>query len=222
MAVNLDKLFTKGKHNILAIDPSGSHLAYVIATLDMDIGELFIVAAGMLWTPASFDKGERLRYMQSCIDSLINNPPYAQYIIDAVVTEQYFVSPSMMTGAASVIPTVNSFLQMSASESGIIYQEFGATTWRSILGIKATKDAAGKRDYKAPAKAYVELHKAMPEKIRSNVDGRPRNTPHDLTDALCIAMAVAKYHGCDKVDFSNIWDFPLTLLNRFAQIAKGV
>jgi len=75
MAVNLEKVFTSGKKKILAIDPSGSHLAYVIAELDLSTREIFIICAGMLWAPASYDKPERLRYMQSCIDSLITNPP---------------------------------------------------------------------------------------------------------------------------------------------------
>ena len=221
MAINLEKLFTSGKHTILAIDPSGSHLAYVIASLDLEAKEIFIIAAGMLWTPASYDKGERLRYMQSCIDSLITNPPYSQYILEAVISEAYFSNPRLLTSAGSIIPTVNNFLQMATSEAGVKYQELGPSTWRSILQMKSVKDHAGKRDWKTPAIDYVERYKTMPEKLRSNVDGRMRNTPHDLTDALCIALAVAKYHGCDKVDFSNIWDYPLALLTRFAQIAKG-
>jgi Holliday junction resolvasome RuvABC endonuclease subunit len=221
MSVNLPKIFTKGSHRILAVDPSGSHLAYVIATLDIEAGTVEILKAGMLWAPASFDKPERLRYMQSCIDSIINTPPFAEYIVDATFSEQFFSNPKMITGGSSIIPTVNNFLQMASSEAGIPFQEMGPSTWRSIIGIKAAKDAAGKRDWKTPAKDYVERYTVLPEKIRSNVDGRLRATPNDLTDALCIALAVAKYHGCDKVEFRHLWDYPLGHLNRFAQIAKG-
>jgi len=220
MAVNLPILFSKGEHNILAIDPSGSHLAYVIASMNVDTGTMQILKAGMLWAPASFDKPERLRYMQSCIDSLILNPPYSNYIINAVVTEQFFVNPKLITGGGSIVPTVNNFLQMASSEFRIPYQEFGATTWRSILSIKGIK-VDGKTDFKEPAKRFVERYTKLPTQIRSNVDGRMRNMPNDLTDALCIAMAVAKHHGCDKIEFWHLWDYPVVYLQRFAQIAKG-
>lgn len=221
MAINLDKLYTKGKHKLLAIDPSGSHLAYAIVELDLDNKEVHIINAGMIWTPAAFERGERLRYMQSCIDSLLNNPPYYEYVVDAVYSEQFFQNPKMLTGGASIIPTINNFLEMACSETGIKYQELGPTTWRSILGIKATKDAKGKKDFKEPAKAYVERFIRLPEKITSNVDGRPRNLPHDLTDAICVALAAGLHHGCNKVSFANTWEHPWKLLNRFQQLAKG-
>lgn len=220
MSVNLAKLFTKGRHRILAIDPSGSHLAYVIAVVDIDNKICEVLKAGMVWTPASYTKDERLRYMQSCIDSIINNPPFHEYIIQAVFTEAYFANPRMMTSSASIIPTVNNFLQMAAGEAKIPYLEAGPTSWRSILGIKGVK-VNGKTDYKDPAKKYVERYAVLPAQIRSNVDGRLRNTPNDLTDALCIALAFAKHHGCVTVEFRHLWDFPLGHLNRFAQIAKG-
>lgn len=220
MSINLPKLFESGKHNILAVDPSGSHLSYVLAEMDLDKESIQIVKAGMLWTPASYDKGQRLRYMQAAIDVLICTPPYAQYIVDAVVSETFFTNPKLITGAASIIPTINNLMLMAASQEDIKYQELGPTTWRSILGIKGIK-VDGRFDYKEPAKRYVEQYEKMPETIRSNVDGRMRKTPHDLTDALCIGLAVGKYHGCNNVSFLHTWDFPYGHLNRFAQIAKG-
>lgn len=221
MAINLPKLFDKGKHNILCIDPSGSHMAYVVAELDLDNGIFTILNAGMIWTKASYERAARLSYMQAAIATMISHPPHTEHVIDAVVTESFFSNPKQLTGGTAIVPTINAFIEMAADDAGAKFQEVGATTWRSILGIKATKDDKGKRDYKEPAKRVVELYTKLPEQIPSNIDMRPRNLPHDLTDALCIALAIAKYHNIAKVAFDTAWHYPHGYLLRFMQLTKG-
>ena len=220
MAINLPKLFDNGKHNILCIDPSGSHMAYAICELDLVDGNFTILNAGMIWTKASYSRPERLSYMQAALNVMINNPPYKEHAVDAVVTESFFSNPKQLTGGTAIVPTINAFIEMAADDAGIKFQEIGATTWRSIIGVKADK-SSGKRDYKEPAKRYVELFTKLPETVPSNLDMRPRKLPHDLTDVLAIALSIAKYHNCARISFDQAWAMPHGYLLRFMQITKG-
>lgn len=72
------------------------------------------------------------------------------------------------------------------------------------MGVKPVRDSKGKRDYKKPTRDAVEAYMDVPETLVSNVTGKTRATPHDMTDALAIAIAVGVENGIDKVTSGNV------------------
>jgi len=182
----------------LAIDPSSAHLAYALAEIDNK--ELYIHHAGMLWTKPNWSKGKKLIYMHYAFEYLINGivPVPAQ-----VFTEAYFMNPKLRMGVA-VVPTINHLLEMRCTHPTLVpMQEVPPPSWRRVLGIKPSY-ANGKRDYKQPTREAVEAYMKVPETILSNITGKARATPHDMTDALAIAIAVGEENGIDKVTSGNV------------------
>lgn len=202
----------KGHKTFLVIDPSASHLAYVIIDVDFDKKDAGILSAGMMWTKTSYSKGQRFSYIRKGIQTLLNVLP----LVDIVYTEAFFANPKQMQGSA-VIPVVNGLIELSCvevSREPIQYEEIPPTSWRSILGIKPVINRVfeggkfkNKRDYKTPTLQLVELTLGkLPEQVMSNVTSKLRDTPHDLSDALAIGLAILKEHGIEKVEFfGNTW-----------------
>lgn len=221
MAVNLPKILNSGDNIVVCIDPSGSHMAYSVCSLDFDSGIFTVNAAGMIWTKGSYDRPDRLQYMQGCLTRLIQYPPIYEYAPNLVVTEAYFSNPKMLTGGTAIIPTINCFIEMLAKETNSYYQEIGASTWRSILNIKPDKTPSGVKDFKTPVKRFIQAYTNVPETIPSNIDLKLRKTPTDLYDVLGMSLAVAKYYNMAKVDFANTWNYPYSYLLAFSQIVKG-
>jgi Holliday junction resolvasome RuvABC endonuclease subunit len=219
MAVNLPQLFTSGVHKVLVLDPSSSHLAYTIITLDFTKQLLAIEACGMVWTRDQFTKGQRYSYMQQAIRLLTQG--LQDQIPEAIVTEAFFANPKQMMGSA-VVPTINAFAEMAASEFKIPYQDMGATSWRGILGIKAVKDAKGKRDYKVPTANLVAQQVKLPSEIPSNITRKMRDMPNDVTDVLAIALAVGRHHDLNKVIQSNTAFYPFNWLEKLEKLSKEI
>jgi Holliday junction resolvasome RuvABC endonuclease subunit len=213
MSLNIPSFFEKGKNTILFIDPSASHLAYCMADLDLDAKKMDIIATGMLWTKGTWQRGKRYKYMQNCINLLFTG--YVNILPKAVVTEGFFINPKQMFGA-SVIPTVNAFIEMAADTNKAKYLEIGPPSWRSILGIKAQKTAENKRDYKTPTANLVKHRLGeIPSKMPSNLDKKERKTPNDVTDVLAIALAYAQSQGVNKVRTCGNYTMPTELLRLF-------
>lgn len=219
MSVKLVPLFTAGKHDVLFIDPSASHLAYVFGHLDLEKKVMNLKYIGMVWTENSFKRGRRFRYMHGAIEMLATRLPADS----AIVTEQYFSNPRMLTGGTAVIPTVNAFLEMAADRWSLAFQEIGAASWRSILGIKMVK-ANGKRDYKQPTADGVRrlLGKDLPLNIPSNINGKMRKLPNDVTDVLAIALAFAKHHGVVDITMDADAFHPTEILMELSGWAKSL
>lgn len=219
MVIHLQKLFDKGRHTVLFIDPSASHLSYTMADLDLDKKTFDIFYSSQIWTKPKWSRGQRFRYMQTCINFLVEGK--AGSLPKACVTESFFSNPKQMFGS-SVVPTINSFLEMAASKNGVVYQEFGASTWRSILQIKAVM-TNGKRDYKTPTLDYVEkILGKMPETVVSNITGKDRDFPNDVSDCLAIALAFAKFNGVEKAQLFGATFYPKSYLEQFTELSKEI
>lgn len=200
--------------NILCIDPSASHLAYVISEIQGD--ELYIKAVGMLWTKASWNRGQRFLYMDNALDYLIEGTR-TEYITDSVMTEAYFVNFKHKSGVA-VIPIINGFIEKNCSKYNVKYNELSASSWRGILGIKK-KDG----DFKAPTRHKVEEYiGTLPPEITSPITMKKRAIPHDLTDALGIAIAHAKQQGINKVVLANSVFYPFTIIEKLNNLAEEI
>lgn len=210
--------YTDGKHGFLFIDPSSSHLAFCLATLDLNKKEMYIVAVGMLWTKDSWTKAKRYRYMLNAATILVDGTK--EVLPHVLVTESFFMNPKLPMGSA-VVPTINALLNMAAEEKEVIYQELGPSAWRGILGIKYAT-IAGKRDYKVPTANLVKKSITVPETIPSNINRKERQLPHDITDVLAIALAVAKHHNITKIVTANTAFYPVDLLDKFAKLAEKV
>jgi Holliday junction resolvasome RuvABC endonuclease subunit len=219
MVNNFPLIFDSGSKGFLFIDPSASHLAWALATIDLGKKEIYFSAIGMAWTSDKWSKGKRFKYMQKVIEILMQGD--GEVIPNAVVTEAFFVNPRMMVGSA-VIPTVNAFIQMSADTHDVRYLEIGPSSWRGILGVKAVKDAKGKKDYKAPAAQEVSKFLKVPEEIQSNINSKMRQTPHDVTDVLALALAVAKHHGVLTVSSGNTAFSPFITIEKLKKESEKI
>jgi len=186
------------KQRLLVIDPSASHLAYVICEIEPG-QSMTILRSGMLWTHDKWSLGKRLNYMKYNFTLLMK-----EFNVEKVYTEQYFMNPKMLSGGTAVIPTINAVLQMCIDELGkpIEFEEIPPPSWRSILGIKPSMTKVGaktKRDYKEPTKAIVRLSIQPPEQITSNITMKLRDTPYDIYDALAMVLALTKKANCNNL-----------------------
>lgn len=193
------KLCIANKH-ILVIDPSASHLAYSLCEV---VDNKFIFnSIGMLWTLDKWKNGQKLFYMYYAFRLLLKKA----LNLDSVYSESYFVNFKQRMGV-SMIPTVNNLLQMVIFEvkKDIEYAEISASTWRKVLNITPFKFDDGSKDYKVPTKLRVceILSTDLPEMLISNVTGKERALPHDVTDCMAIALSIGKELKCGEFILSK-------------------
>lgn len=172
----------------LFCDPSINHLAYVITDIDDSEKKATIVAYGMVWTKPSWTRGQKYSYLQKVVASMINGTFY--FLPKKVTTESFFANPKMRTGTFTT-PVVNGLIEMTCSAYSVEFDEVSPPDWRKVLSIKPTK-VGGKRDYKEPTKdaVFKYIKKiSFPTTIKSNITLIEREMPHDITDALAIALA---------------------------------
>lgn len=219
MTPNFPVLGTSGKFPILVTDPSASHLAWCLCILDISKGECYIAHAGQLWTKDKWSRGQRYDYMFRCLEALSQGDK--EVTPSVAVTEAFFMNPKLLFSAA-VIPTVNAFIEIACSRIKAKYLEFSPTSWRGIVGIKGVKDAKGKKDYKVPTADYVKKFMKLPDTVPSNINRKERQMPHDVTDVLAMALAIAKFHSCDKIIQSNTCFMPVKWLEKFAKLSEEV
>jgi len=204
----------------LCIDPSASHLAYVMVDLDKESKIAYLDTIGMLWTKDSWTKGGRFLYMNRCLDALVDGVSGA--VPEEAITEQFFMNPKLRSGVG-VIPVINGLIEKTCAEVGMSYYEVPPPSWRSVLGVKHINKPEGGRDYKTPTKVIVERHIGLlPDEIKSNVTMKPRTTPHDIYDALGIALAICIKNGYCDFKLSNTAYHNFNLIEKFNQIAKEI
>lgn len=185
---------------ILAIDPSGEHLAYTFISVDLNANKAVITDSGMIWTKGTFTRGQRFEYMLKSLEWLMTKSSYTP---TKIITEQFFINPRLRMGVA-VIPIINGFIEMLCSKHSIEYNELPPPSWRKELNIKPVYDAKGKRDYKTPTKQVVEnTIKSLPATVLSNVTLKERATPHDLTDSLAIGIAFCYKNNIKSISLNN-------------------
>lgn len=179
---------------LLVIDPSASHSGFCI--IDLNGNTASIAYAGMIWTKDSWSKGKRLQYTYNAFNELL------KLNITDIVTESFFVNPKQLSGSL-VLPIINGFLEKLAEDYSITYSESTPPNWRKVLGIKPIIDAKGKRNWKIPASSLVSTYIKLPSEIISNITGKLRAVPHDLTDAIAISLAKAKDLGYTNLKYNS-------------------
>lgn len=203
---------------LLVIDPSSSHLAYVLAVIDQN--ELVFHKVGMLWTHADWTVGQRLLYMFESFKVLLEQVPPP----DSVYTESFFANFKMKTGM-SMIPTVNNLLKMAIAKDDkrTGFSEISPSSWRKTLGIKPVLTTEGK-DWKLPTKLKVEelIGVKLPELIQSNITEKQRALPHDITDAMAISIAIGTELKCSKFTTVHTTFLNPILLGQLRKVKENV
>lgn len=203
---------------LLIVDPSGSHLAYALA--EVNGKEFMFHSVGMLWTKDKWNLGQRLDYMYRGLKTLML---HKHTPVDEVYTEAFFVNKFKMSGT-SVIPTINNMMQMIIHQvdARITFQEISPTSWRKVLNIKAIVNTDGSKDYKTPTADVVKSTVGqIPDEIVSNVTGKTRAVPHDVTDVMAIALSVAKNLGCTQYEMSSYCFNNPILLRELQKLNEG-
>lgn len=189
--------------NVLFLDVSSSCVGYSIFNLDFTHKKSVLKKTGALWLDTNWDHAEKYSYMFHTIVDYF----WIAEQIDYIVVEQYSINPKKMVGVA-VVPEMMGVVKCAANENGVKVNSILPQSWRSLLGIKAdvTINAKGKkeRDFKAPAKRYVDALFTVPPQIVSNITKNQRQTPSDLYDAVCVGLAWTKKIGFASTDVSNV------------------
>jgi Holliday junction resolvasome RuvABC endonuclease subunit len=204
----------------LFLDPSGSHLSFTYAELNLTTNKMTILEAGLVWTKGTWTRGQRFDYMYKCLDLLINTH---RIVPSFIMTESFFMNPKLRSGTA-VVPIINGLVEMIVSRDlRTNYLEVPPPVWRATLGVKPTKDASGKRDFKKPTKVIVErLIGKLPEEIKSNITLKLRATPSDLADSLAIALAHGKKNGMIDFEVERCTFTPFTITDSLNKIANSL
>lgn len=189
--------------NVLFLDVSSSCVGYSIFNLSFVGKKSILTKAGCLWLDTNWDHAEKYSY----IFNALSNYFWTVEQIDYIVVEQYSINPKKMVGVA-VVPEMMGVVKCAANENGVKVSSILPQSWRSILGIKAdvTVNAKGKkeRDFKDPAKRYVDALFTVPPQVVSNITKNQRQTPSDLYDAVCVGLAWTKKIGFATTDVSNV------------------
>lgn len=189
--------------NVLFLDVSSSCVGYSIFNLDFTSKRSVLKKAGCLWLDQNWEHAEKYSYMFNALTNYF----WTVEQIDYIVVEQYSINPKKMVGVA-VVPEMMGVVKCAANENGVKVSSILPQSWRALLGIKAdvTVNAKGKkeRDFKAPAKRYVDALFTVPAQVVSNITHNQRQTPSDLYDAVCVGLAWTKKIGFASTDVSNV------------------
>lgn len=190
-------------NNILFLDISSSCTGYAIGRMDYRKKEAVILQAGVIWFGNDWDHGRKYNYLFN----YVLNDAYVNGQIFEIVAEAYMVNKKRMMGTL-VIPEATGAVKAACYEADppIGFQHIYPQSWRSLLGIKKNTKYAGTKAWKEPAKEFVDnkFPGAVPAQITSNITKKPRPTPYDIYDVICIACAYFKKYEIDKVDFKAV------------------
>lgn len=198
---------------LLVIDPSSSHLAYSLITLDPITKVANFDYIGQLWTKDTWSRGKKFAYMMKAIQVLIDSSTDPSQVF----TESFFMNFKQMNGS-STIPVINGIIELLASINDIQFEEFGPPVWRGVLGIKPVM-TNGKKDYKVPTHTkVVQVVGQLPSQITSNITGKPRDLPNDVTDCLAFSIAVCQELGYSKTKLHEKCFNNESLLNKIRNL----
>lgn len=186
--------------NILFLDISSTCTGYCIANVNFDTKKVDFLKSGAIWLDKSdWTRQDKYVYMFNAILNYF-------WIVegtDYMVVEEYMLNKRKLHGVQVVIE-MHGAIKTAAGENGVTVSSILPQTWRAQLGIKAIKDAKGKRDFKTPTKDKVLEYTKVPSRITSNITGKDRNTPSDIYDAVAIAMGWCNKLGLTKWNFSQM------------------
>jgi Holliday junction resolvasome RuvABC endonuclease subunit len=176
-----------GNDAAIYFDLSSTCTGFCISKLDSATKTVEILKAGVLWFGNDWDHGQKYSYVA---DFLLNQV-YVGYAVNTVVAEGYIVNLAKASGTM-VIPELTGAIKAAChtTHPPIDFYTILPNVWRYALGIKKDNTKAGTSAWKIPAKEKVEqiLSTTMPEKLVSNITGKPKKTPYDLTDALGVCL----------------------------------
>lgn len=199
-AKELDIPEVKLEHvNMLFLDPSSSCTGYCVAEVNFKTKTAKMINCGAIWFDKYWSNQEKYHYIFRAITVYFNIIGQ----IDYCFAEAYMLNPKKKQGC-QVGPELHGAIQVALAEIEVNYKPISPQTWRSQLGIKATKFADGSKDYKTPTADYLKQYVSLPEKIMSNITNVERKTPNDLTDALAICLGTLTKHGITNFDFSEM------------------
>lgn len=189
--------------NVLFMDVSSSCIGYTVCSLNFSTKKAVMKNCGAIWLDPNWQHAEKYSYVYN----MIVNYFWVVEQIDHICVEQYSINPNKMVGVA-VVPEMMGTVKAAGWEHGIKVSSILPQSWRSILGIKpdvTTNPKSGKKekDYKAPARRYVDNIMVVPNQIKSNITQITRVTPSDLYDAVCISIAWLQKLGL-KTDVSDV------------------
>lgn len=189
--------------NILFLDVSSTCVGYAINSINFSNKKAKLTKAGCLWFNPDWSHAEKYHYIFTAIVQYF----WIVEAIDYIVVEQYSINPKKMVGI-NVIPEMMGSIKVAAQENGLKVSSILPQSWRSVLKIKPIvtfdKNGKRKRDFKEPAKNYVNNLFQVPEQVVSNITHNKRQTPSDLFDAICIALAWTERLGFIKIDTSSV------------------
>ena len=152
---------------ILGLDPGTATTGYGI--IDVDRGELRLVAYGAILTPAGDPPERRLQSIFRQANDLINT-----YNPDRAAVEQLFFGRNITTALA--VGQARGVLMLALANAGIPMSEY------SPPKIKEAVTGYGKAD-----KAQIQLM------VRHLLDLQETPQPDDAADALAVAITHARY-----------------------------
>jgi len=189
--------------NVLFLDVSSACVGYSIFQLSFAGKKSVLTKTGCLWLDPNWEHAEKYSYMFNALTNYF----WTVEKIDYIVVEQYSINPKKMVGVA-VVPEMMGVVKCAANENGVKVSSILPQSWRSVLGIKpdVTMNAKNKkeRDFKEPAKRYVDALFTVPPQVISNITKNSRQTPYDLYDAVCVGLAWTKRLGFVSTDVSNV------------------
>lgn len=203
---------------ILFLDPSSSCLGFCVMQVDYNRHEAEILSAGPLWFGADWKEGQKLRYIFSAIRNyffILNQG------VSEIVCEDYFfpMGPNAKVMGSLVVPGIIGVACLAAAdeEPALDFTKISAQAWRKVLNIspdksdhptEKRKDGKPKivKDFKTPVERYVKGLITLPEEFQSNITGKSRATPNDVTDVIAMATAVLKERGINRITAGKDWD----------------
>lgn len=203
---------------ILFLDPSSSCLGFCVMQVDYNTHSAQILSAGPLWFGSDWDEGKKLRYIFSAIRNyffILNQG------VSEIVCEDYFfpMGKNAKVMGSLVVPGIIGVACLAAAdeEPALDFTKISAQAWRSELGIQpdksdhpTDKQKSGKpkvvKDFKTPVERFVKALIALPEEFQSNITGKTRATPNDVTDVIAMATAVLKQRGVTRITAGKDWD----------------
>jgi hypothetical protein len=179
--------------NILFLDISSSCSGFSIFKTNFKNSTAELTKAGAIWLP-DVSHQEKYAYM---VGALLNYFNLVEHI-DVIISEAYMINPKKLMGCLTSIE-LHGALKYAAEEMGVKFFTFPVQSWRAALGIRKNAD----KEFKTPAKEKVQTVMTIPEQVVSNITGKLRNTPNDLTDAICIGWGWMVKNNFKHVSFSK-------------------
>jgi len=182
----------------LFLDISSTCTGYVIA--ESTKNKAIIQEVGAIWFHKDDSVEKKCYEIARFVKRMFIN---SDEKLEKVVFESYVFNTSRVMGSL-VCPHLQGAVMSVCEELGLKLNQITPQTWRKNCGIKAVKNAKGKRDYKQPTEAYFRAKMDIPEKIESNITGNLRTVPSDYFDALGVCEGYLRGEGVKEFEHETM------------------